>query len=157
MTRKGRIALITGLAIAAAGVAVTFVVRDQVSRARRDLFSPHSLRRLAALSHLRSAPASVDLITLETSTAGVQAVMLGVRRYGPITLLGLIWTVVAWVWSPGWLEMMRRVHVRPRRTFDSSATPKAGENPAAVVKNAAPAAWRERVDSISVSSTSRTT
>ncbi len=64
MTRKGRIALITGLAIAAAGVAVTFVVRDQVSRARRDLFSPHSLRRLAALSHLRSAPASVDLITL---------------------------------------------------------------------------------------------
>jgi hypothetical protein len=64
MTRKGRIALITGLAIAAAGVAVTFVVRDQVSRARRDLFSPHSLRRLAALSHLRGAPASVDLITL---------------------------------------------------------------------------------------------
>lgn len=64
MTRKGRIALITGLAIAAAGVAVTLVVRDQVSRARRDLFSPHSLRRLAALSHLRNAPASVDLITL---------------------------------------------------------------------------------------------
>jgi hypothetical protein len=64
MTRKGRIALITGLAIAAAGVAVTFVVRDQLSRARRDLFSPHSLRRLAALSHLKNAPASVDLITL---------------------------------------------------------------------------------------------
>lgn len=33
----------------------------------------------------------------------------------------------AWVWSPGWLEVMKKVQVRPRRTFDSSATPKVGE------------------------------
>jgi DNA polymerase III delta prime subunit len=33
----------------------------------------------------------------------------------------------AWVWSPGWLEVMRKIKVRPRRTFDSSATPKVGE------------------------------
>lgn len=33
----------------------------------------------------------------------------------------------AWVWSPGWLEVMRKIQVRPRRTFDSSATPKVGE------------------------------
>lgn len=32
----------------------------------------------------------------------------------------------AWVWSPGWLECLERVKVRPRRTFDSSATPRPG-------------------------------
>ncbi len=64
MTRKGKIALITGVALAGTAAILTLVVRDQVSRARRDLFSPHSLRRLAALSHLRNAPASVDLVNL---------------------------------------------------------------------------------------------
>lgn len=33
----------------------------------------------------------------------------------------------AWVWSPEWLNVLRRVHVRPRTTFDSSATPKTGQ------------------------------
>lgn len=33
----------------------------------------------------------------------------------------------AWIWSPSWLELLERVHVRHRKTFDSSATPKAGE------------------------------
>lgn len=33
----------------------------------------------------------------------------------------------AWVWSPGWLEVMQKIQVRPRRTFNSSATPKVGE------------------------------
>lgn len=33
----------------------------------------------------------------------------------------------AWIWSPGWLSVMQRVAVRRRHTFDSSATPKAGE------------------------------
>jgi len=32
-----------------------------------------------------------------------------------------------WVWSPEWLDIFKRVHVRERETFDSSATPKAGE------------------------------
>jgi len=35
-------------------------------------------------------------------------------------------TGTAWVWSPGWLEVLQRVAVRRRRTFDSSATPKPG-------------------------------
>lgn len=33
----------------------------------------------------------------------------------------------AWVWSPSWLNVLQRVKIRKRRTFDSSATPKAGE------------------------------
>ncbi|UCC24040.1 MAG: hypothetical protein JSU98_09905 [Gemmatimonadales bacterium] len=64
MKRNTKIVLIGALAAVATGVAVTLVVRDQLSRARRDLFSPHALRRLAALSHLTRATASVDLINL---------------------------------------------------------------------------------------------
>ena len=33
----------------------------------------------------------------------------------------------AWVWSPEWLGIFKRVHIRARETFDSSSTPKAGE------------------------------
>lgn len=64
MKRKTKIALVAALAAVAAGTVITLVVRDQLSRARRDLFSPHALRRLAALSHLTRADASVDLINL---------------------------------------------------------------------------------------------
>ena len=33
----------------------------------------------------------------------------------------------AWVWSPSWLEVFKLIQVRERHTFNSSATPKAGE------------------------------
>jgi hypothetical protein len=33
----------------------------------------------------------------------------------------------AWFWSPGWMQTIKRVKIRARDTFDSSATPKAGE------------------------------
>lgn len=32
----------------------------------------------------------------------------------------------AWFWSPGWLDLYKKVKIRKRRTLDSSATPKAG-------------------------------
>ena len=32
-----------------------------------------------------------------------------------------------WVWSPYWLDIFKRVHIRHRETFDSSATPKTGQ------------------------------
>jgi membrane glycosyltransferase len=35
--------------------------------------------------------------------AGMQALAAVVRRYGPITLLGLVWAGIAWMWSPGLL------------------------------------------------------
>jgi hypothetical protein len=33
----------------------------------------------------------------------------------------------AWVWSPGWLDVLARIKIRARTTFDSSATPKPGQ------------------------------
>lgn len=43
----------------------------------------------------------------------------------------------AWFWSPGWLEIFKKVQVRRRHTFDSSATPKIGEKVITPVKVAA--------------------
>ena len=34
----------------------------------------------------------------------------------------------AWVYSPGWLQTLKRVKIRKRKTYDSSATPKPGES-----------------------------
>ena len=59
-----RTAGMTVLVVAGAAVLGTMLVRDQISRHRRNLFSPHPLRRLAALGYLGSAPASVDLVLL---------------------------------------------------------------------------------------------
>lgn len=33
----------------------------------------------------------------------------------------------AWFWSPGWMQTIKRVKIRERETFDSSATPKPGQ------------------------------
>jgi hypothetical protein len=52
------------LAVAAVGTLGVLLVRDQISRSRRDLFSPHPLRRLAALEYLGGEAASVDTILL---------------------------------------------------------------------------------------------
>jgi len=54
----------TILAVAAAAALGALLVRDQISRHQRDLFSPHPLRRLAALGYLGGRPASVDTILL---------------------------------------------------------------------------------------------
>lgn len=55
---------ITVLAVAAAGAVAAFVVRDQMDRHQRDLFSPSPLRRLASLGHLAGAEPTVDNIML---------------------------------------------------------------------------------------------
>lgn len=57
----------TAIVVAAVGALTiigALVVRDQISRSRRDLFSPQPLRRLAALRYLTNAEASVDLVQL---------------------------------------------------------------------------------------------
>ena len=52
------------LGAAAVGVLAALVVRDQIHRHRRDLFSPNSFRRLAALGHMTREVASVDAVNL---------------------------------------------------------------------------------------------
>lgn len=64
MNRTLKAAGITILAAAVAGGMIALIVRDQISRHRRDLFSPRSLRRLAALGHMKREAASVDNIRL---------------------------------------------------------------------------------------------
>jgi len=56
----GLVLLVIG-AIAALG---TLLVRDQVARHRRDLFSAHPLRRFAALGYLAGREASVEAVHL---------------------------------------------------------------------------------------------
>lgn len=50
------------LAVGATAALGTFVVRDQISRHQRNLFSRQALKRLAALGYLAGAPASVELV-----------------------------------------------------------------------------------------------
>ncbi len=64
MDKRIRAAGITVLAAAAAGAVAAMIVRGQISRHRRDLFSPQAFKRLAALGHISREPASVDLIRL---------------------------------------------------------------------------------------------
>lgn len=64
MDRKLRTAGLTVLAAAAAGALAAFIIRGQISRHQRDLFSPRAFKRLAALGHISREPASVDLIRL---------------------------------------------------------------------------------------------
>lgn len=54
----------TLLAVAAAAALGAILVRDQISRHQRDLFSAHPLRRLAALGYIGGLTASVDLVLL---------------------------------------------------------------------------------------------
>ena len=52
------------LAIGLMGVLATWLIKDQIVRHRRDLFSPRFLRRLAALGHMAKVEASVANINL---------------------------------------------------------------------------------------------
>ena len=64
MERKIRNAGIAVLAAAAAGAVAAWMIRDQMQRHSRDLFSPSFFRRLADLGHMAKAEASVDHINL---------------------------------------------------------------------------------------------
>lgn len=59
--RTTGIVLLTAGAVAAVGAVV---VRDQVTRHQRNLFSPQALKRFAALGYVSGLPASVALVQL---------------------------------------------------------------------------------------------
>ena len=62
VNRTLKTAALTVLAAAAAGALAAIIIRGQISRHRRDMFSPSAFRRLAALGHMSREPASVDAI-----------------------------------------------------------------------------------------------
>ncbi|MDX1646324.1 MAG: hypothetical protein R3304_04180 [Longimicrobiales bacterium] len=64
MNDRFKTAALTVLAAAAAGALAAVIIRGQISRYQRDLFSPRAFKRLAALGHIAREPASVDLIRL---------------------------------------------------------------------------------------------
>jgi hypothetical protein len=64
MNRATKVAVVTVAAAAVAGALGVMIVRGQIRRHRRDLFSPRPFRRLAALGHMGREPASVDAIRL---------------------------------------------------------------------------------------------
>lgn len=72
-------ALLGAAALAAIGV---FVARDQMVRHRRDLFSPHPLRRLAALGYLRSHPEVDNVMLLRDFLAWEERPLLRKRAAG---------------------------------------------------------------------------
>ena len=59
-----RVVALTVLGAVVAGAVAVYIVRSQIRRHRRDLFSPRPFRRLAALGHMGREPASVDGIRL---------------------------------------------------------------------------------------------
>lgn len=65
--RRSSILRTTGvvlLSIGAVAAVGAFVVRDQISRHQRNLFSSQALKRFAALGYLSGTPASVELVQL---------------------------------------------------------------------------------------------
>lgn len=64
MNRTLKMTGVVALGAMAGAAVVTLLVRDQISRHRRNLFSPMAFRRLAALQHMAGAEPSVDNITV---------------------------------------------------------------------------------------------
>lgn len=64
MNKKVRKASITVLIAAGCGAMAALIIRDQINRRQRDLFSTSGIRRLAALGHISRATASVDTVNL---------------------------------------------------------------------------------------------
>ena len=73
-------------AAAAVGLGI-YLARDQMRRHRRELFSPHPLRRLAALGYLKSHPSVDDLPLLRDYLAWEERPLL--RKRASAILSGL--------------------------------------------------------------------
>jgi len=64
MSRRARRIGLFLLGVGTVAALGALVLRDQVIRHRRDLFSSNPVRRLAALRHLNGEPAPVDAVTV---------------------------------------------------------------------------------------------
>ena len=64
MSRRARRIGLFLLGVGAVAALGALILRDQVVRNQRDLFSSNPVRRLAALRHLNGEPATVDAVTV---------------------------------------------------------------------------------------------
>lgn len=64
MRKTLKIVGVTLAAVAAAGAVAALLVRDQMDRHQRNLFSPYPLKRLACLGHMARSEATVKDINL---------------------------------------------------------------------------------------------
>ena len=69
----------------------------------------------------------------------------GERRQEMLASLPSLPVGTAWLWSPGWLDLLQKVQVRRRETFDSSATPKVSSKPDEIMQNGRGQGRREPV------------
>lgn len=86
--RRGQAWRIAGAALLGAAVAIgvgIYLARDQMQRHRRDLFSPHPLRRLAALGYLKSNPGVDDVPLLRDYLAWEERPLLKKRARAILT------------------------------------------------------------------------
>lgn len=67
------------LGLAAIGGAGVLLARDQIARNQSELFSPHPLRRLAALGYLRAHPNVNNVLLLRDYLAWEERAMLRKR------------------------------------------------------------------------------
>lgn len=100
----------------ASGLGVT-VIDQRASSVNKDILTQLEL----LICHRTSSPQdrkALDAWVEQHDTAD--------RREAFLAELASLPQGTAWCWSPGWLDLFQKVAVRRRRTFDSSATPKAG-------------------------------
>lgn len=80
--RLGRFLKVAGVALlgtAAVTALGAWLARDQMDRHKRDLFSPHPLRRLAALGYLKSHPGVDNVLLLRDYLAWEERPLLRKR------------------------------------------------------------------------------
>ncbi len=82
-----KIAAIGVLGLAAIGGTGVWLARDQMARHHSDLFSPHPLRRLAALGYLRAHPDVDNVLLLRDYLAWEERPML--RKQATVILAGM--------------------------------------------------------------------
>ena len=100
----------------ARGIGVTLVTQ------RAAVLSKDVLTQVEVLVALRTiAPQDREAID-----AWIQAHDAHGQRAEFLASLASLPIGTAWFWSPGWLDLFKRVRIRPRKTFDSSATPRVG-------------------------------
>lgn len=107
LVRKGR----------ASGIGVT-LISQRSAKINKDVLSQCEVLIAVRTTHPRDREAIAEWTEAHGTKDQVAELLAG---------LASLPTGEAYVWSPSWLEMFERVHIRRRETYDSSSTPKVGE------------------------------